>query len=515
MSITARLNTRITQLAVGRALPRRTVRVRLTLLYGGLFLLSGAVLLATTYVLFERATEYTKPHLPKVPRAPAIQHLRQNPKLPATAYGPGNTTVQLPQLPQALSRLAQDQNQLAQDRHQLIYSARPRAQGPHQLVGGLPRLAQDQHQLARDQHQLAQAVNQLAQAAHQMSRAGSVEAAQRAADSHQLLINSGIALAVVAVLAVLAGWLVAGRMLQPLRTITRTARRISSTSLHERLALDGPQDELKELGDTLDDLFGRLDAAFEAQRHFVANASHELRAPLTRQRALIQVALADPDANFTSLRTAHERVLASEQQLEQMIDALLALTRGQAGLEHRERLDLATLTSQALLAHESQLAGLDLDVRATIDPAPTAGDPRLLERLIANLTDNAIRHNTPGGHVEITTGTRDRYAFVSIANTGPTVPPEEIQRLFQPFQRLGGGRTHHNNGHGLGLSIVQAIGDAHRAEIVTRARPQGGLAIDISFPATSGTNSRRTSPLRWRKAAAPEPVSGPDAPAGR
>jgi signal transduction histidine kinase len=413
-------------------LPRRTARLRLTALYGGLFLLSGVALIAITYVLFERATEYRTPQLPKVPHAPAIQHL---------------------QLP-------------------------------------LP----------------------LAQAVHQVTRAGSVQAAQRAADSHQLLVNSGIALAIVAVLALLAGWLVAGRMLRPIRTITRTARRISATSLHERLALDGPEDELKELGDTLDDLFGRLDAAFEAQRQFVANASHELRAPLTRQRALIQVALADPDANFTSLRTAHERVLASEQ-LEQMIDGLLTLTRGHAGLERREHLDLATIASQALLARESEAAGRDLDVHATLATAPAAGDQRLLERLIANLIDNAIRHNTPGGHVEITTGTRDRHAFLAITNTGPAVPPEQIQRLFQPFQRLNA-RTGHKGGHGLGLSIVQAIATAHRAELVTRARPQGGLTIEVSFPPRSGANSRVTSPLPRRHAAARAPVSESDAPAG-
>jgi len=484
MNIAARLNRRITQVGMGRALPRRTVRVRLTLLYGGLFLVSGAVLLAGTYALFERATEYTKPHLPKVPRAPAIQHLQQRPQVPQIAYGPSNKGgPQVPQLPQALSKLAQDQYQLAQDRHDLVISVRPRAQDPGQLFGALPRLAQDQHQLARDQHQLAQAVNQLAAAAHQIGRAGSVEAAQRAADSHQLLVDSGIALAIVAVLALLCGWLVAGRMLRPIRTITRTAQRISSTSLHERLALDGPHDELKELGDTLDDLFGRLDAAFEAQRQFVANASHELRAPLTRQRALIQVALADPDANFASLRTAHERVLASEQHLEQMIDGLLALTRGQAGLERRERLDLATLAAQVLRMRGSETTNLDLDVRATLAPAPTNGDPRLVERLVANLLDNAIRHNTPGGHVEITTGTRDRHAFLAIGNTGPAVRPADIERLFQPFERRGAARTGHNDGYGLGLSIVQAIATAHRAEIITGAPPEGGLTIEVSFPA--------------------------------
>jgi signal transduction histidine kinase len=331
---------------------------------------------------------------------------------------------------------------------------------------------------------------------HQLAQVGPVQAAQRAADSHQLLVNSGIALAIVAVLALLAGWVVAGRMLRPIRTITRTARRISSTSLHERLALDGPQDELKELGDTLDDLFGRLDAAFDAQRHFVANASHELRAPLTRQRALIQVALADPDANFTSLRTAHERVLASEQQLELMIDALLALTRGEAGLERREQLDLAAIASQALLARESEAAGRDLDVRATLATAPAAGDQRLVERLIANLIDNAIRHNTLGGHIEITTETRDQHAILAITNTGPTIPTEQIHRLFQPFQRLDGARTQHNSGHGLGLSIVQAIATAHRAELTARARPEGGLIIEVSFPSTGGANSTTPPPLR-------------------
>jgi len=469
-------------------LPRRTARLRLTALYGGLFLLSGVALVAVTYALFERATEYRAPHLPKVPHAPAIQKLQ----LP-------------PPLAQALPRLVQVQKRLVQDQYALSARLPQAGTGPaSKLQLPVPRLAQEQDQLHRTQHQLAQAVHQLADAVHQVAQVGSVQAAQRAADSHQLLVNSGIALAIVAVLALLAGWLVAGRMLRPIRTITRTARRISSTSLHERLALDGPEDELKELGDTLDDLFGRLDAAFEAQRHFVANASHELRAPLTRQRALIQVALADPDANFSSLRTAHERVLASEQQLEQMIEALLALTRGQAGLERREQLDLTDIASQALRARDSEAAGRDLDVRATLATAPIAGDPRLVERLIANLIDNAIRHNTPGGHVEITTGTRDSHAFLAITNTGPTIPPEQIERLFQPFQRLGGARTQHNSGHGLGLSIVQAISTAHRAELTTRTRPQGGLTIEISFPPTSTANSAMTPPPPRRHAAAQE-----------
>jgi signal transduction histidine kinase len=454
-------------------LPRRTARLRLTALYGGLFLFSGVALVATTYVLFERATEYRAPHLPTVPHTPAIQHL-QLPVPPGKALPQGQSVViEHPrQLTQAQLELGQAQYELTQ--------ARPR------LILGVPTLlGRVQHQITQAQHQLAQDQRQLADAVHQLAQVGPVQAAQRAADSHQLLVNSGIALAIVAVLAFLAGWVVAGRMLRPIRTITRTARRISSTSLHERLALDGPQDELKELGDTLDDLFGRLDAAFEAQRQFVANASHELRAPLTRQRALIQVALADPDANLVSLRTAHERVLASEQQLEQMIEALLALTRGQAGLERRGPLDLAAIASKALLSRESEAAGRDLDVRATLAPAPTVGDPRLVERLIANLLDNAIRHNIPQGNVEITTGIRHQRAFLAVANSGPTIPPEEVPRLLQPFQRLHGTRTNHTSGNGLGLAIVVAIATAHRAALTAQPRPGGGLIVEVTFPSTS------------------------------
>jgi signal transduction histidine kinase len=454
-------------------LPRRTARLRLTTLYGGLFLLSGVALVAVTYVLFERATEYRAPHLPTIPHTAAIHNL-QLPVPPGKAAPQGQSVViERPrQLTQAQRELGQAQYELTQ--------ARP------SLTLGVPTLlGRVQQQITQAQRQLGEDQRQLADAVHQLAQVGPVQATQRASDLHELLVNSGIALAIVAVLALLAGWVVAGRMLRPIRTITRKARRISSASLHERLALDGPQDELKELGDTLDDLFGRLDAAFEAQRQFVANASHELRAPLTRQRALIQVALADPGANLTSLRAAHERVLASEQQLEQMIDALLTLTRGQAGLQRRERLDLATIAAAVLLARESELAGRDLDVRAALAPAPTDGDPRLVERLIANLIDNAIRHNIPGGHVEISTGVRLQCAFLAVANSGAAIPPDEIPRLMQPFQRLHGTRTNHAGGNGLGLAIVNAIAAAHRATLTAQPRAGGGLTIEVTFPSTS------------------------------
>ncbi len=458
-------------------LPRRTARLRLTALYGGLFLVSGVALVAVTYGLFEHATEYKTPHLPNVPRTPAIGHL-DVPFAAAAGYPPPGLAA-----PKGQSLVVKRPVPLAQAQQELGAAQQALLLAGHRPIGGLPdQLARIQHQVTQAQNQFDQDQRQLAGAEHQLAQIGPLQAAQRATDSHDLLVNSGIALAIVGVLALLAGWVLAGRMLRPIRTITRKAQRISSTSLHERLALAGPQDELKDLGDTLDELFARLDAAFEAQRQFVANASHELRAPLTRQRALIQVALADPRASVASLRTAHERVLASEEHLEQMIDALLTLTRGQGGLQRREQLDLAILASKALLARESEASGRQLDVRATLDPAPTPGDPRLLERLIANLLDNAIRHNVHQGYIQITTGTRRQQAVLTVENSGPTVAPDEVPRLLQPFQRLHGTRTSHGNGNGLGLAIVRAIATAHDATLVVQSRRGGGLTVEVEFP---------------------------------
>lgn len=440
-------------------LPRRTARLRLTALYGGLVLVFGVALLASTYVLFEHATAYKPPRLPTVPRAPTLRKLPTKPRiLGITAYA-----VTLPQLTQVESRL--------------------NAQPP--FPPGRLALSQ-QRLLTKDQHQLAQAVHQLARAVHQLARTGPVEAAQRTADSHQLLVNSAIALGIVAVLAVLVGWLLAGRMLRPIRTITSTARRISSTSLHERLALDGPDDELKELGDTLDGLFARLESAFEAQRQFVANASHELRTPLTAERTLLQVALDDPDTSSAEWRTTAAKVLASNAQHARLIEALLELASSQTGLNGHEPVDLAASVGEGLadLQPEIEERGLELHVRA--QPASIDGDPMLVQRLVANLVGNAIRYNSVGGRLEVATASQDGMALLTIANTGPVVPRTELDRLLEPFQRLDPRRAHHTDGHGLGLAIVKAIADAHRATLEARARPDGGLTVEVSFPLAGG-----------------------------
>src|SRR6202042_2559741 len=269
---------------------------------------------------------------------------------------------------------AQAQHQLAQAQHQL-------AGLPTGPLARQEQLTQIQHQLTQDQRQLAQSVQQLARSVHQLAQAGPIQAAQRAADSHQLLVNSGIALAIATVLAVAAGWLVAGRMLRPIRTITRTARKISATSLHERLALDGPDDELKELGDTLDGLFARLEAAFEAQRHFVANASHELRTPLTAERALLQVALDDPRTTSADWRSTAIEVLASSDEQARLIEALLTLASSESGLNGHEPIDLATTVAAILAGLQPDAERLGIHVDEMTEPRPPDGASPLFERL--------------------------------------------------------------------------------------------------------------------------------------
>jgi signal transduction histidine kinase len=454
-------------------LPRRTARIRLTALYGGLFLVIGTALAATTYVLFERATAFSTPPVPKIPRTPAIGKLQLpavlGPTWPYLHPNPRDTPVP--------TQVKLVQQQLAQAQHQFgtLLTGRLTAQGQRQLT-------QDQHLLTQDQHQLTQSIGQLTQAVHQLAQAGTVQAAQRAADSHQLLVNSGIALAIVAVLALLAGWFVAGRMLRPIRTITRTARRISSTSLHERLALAGPQDELKELGDTLDDLFARLEAAFEAQRHFVANASHELRTPLTAERTLLQVALDDPGTTTEAWRSTAEEVLASNDEQAHLIEALLTLASSESGLTGNEPVDLAATVAATVAGLRPEIGRLGIHLDEVIEPATLDGDRLLVERLVANLLTNAVRHNVADGSVEVRAGVKDGNVVLSVTNTGPLIPPAEVDRLFQPFQRLDRRRANYKDGHGLGLSIVQAIATAHDSVIAARSMPAGGLSVTVSFP---------------------------------
>jgi signal transduction histidine kinase len=414
-----------------RTPPRRSVRLRLTLLYGALFLVSGAALLAVTYVLVDHATGDV-----------------------LVARGANGSTGVVIGTPPSDAVPGQSGS---------LQSLNTNGPSSPSFPSLTPKQADAQFRTLR-----AQAIRQHDQ------------------QMHQLLLQSGFALGAMALISIVLGWLVAGRVLRPLRTITTAARDRSVANLHERLALEGPNDELKELGDTFDALFERLDASFRSQRQFVANASHELRTPLARQRALSQVALGDPDATVETLRAAHERVLVSGAQQERLIDALLTLTRVQAGIERRQSFDLATVTRHVLLAQQSEGDRLGIEVQAAVTRAPALGDPRLVERLVANLVDNALRHNVEGGRVQVVTGVRDGHAIVSVSNSGPVVRDTDVERLLQPFQRLDPNRAGHRDGLGLGLSIVQAIVDAHGATLVVRPCAGGGLDVEVTFAMPNG-----------------------------
>jgi len=408
-----------------RRAPRRTVRLRLTLLYGGLFLLAGAVLLTVTYVLVANNVD-----------GGSATFVSRNGQLTISAGPVG----QLPVPPSFVGV-----GVVAPNRHAVVVAKR----------GPAPQFLRRTIQRAIT--------------------------GERSNGLHQLLLWSLIALAIMALASAVLGWLMAGRVLAPLRTMTARARRISDQNLHERLGVDGPEDELKELGDAFDAVLGRLEGAFDAQRRFVANASHELRTPLTLERAMVEVALADPDADADSLRLTCRRVLAAGEQQERLIEGLLTLARGQQGLEENEPLDLRDVSMNVLDAFEVSRNGDGLKVESELAAAATSGDERLLERLVSNLVDNAIRHNVAGGWVRVWTGVRGGRPTLNVTNSGPVIAPTQVDALLEPFRRAGDDRARHRDGHGLGLSIVAAIVAAHGAVMRADARPEGGLEVEITF----------------------------------
>lgn len=312
-----------------------------------------------------------------------------------------------------------------------------------------------------------------------------------------VLVGSSVALVLLLPTALALGWFVAGRFLRPLRAITATAKIISAGDLHRRLDLGRPTDELTELGGTLDDLFARLEASFDAQRHFVAGASHELLTPLAGQRTLLEVALTDPAADTRSLRAACQEVLDLGRHQELLIRALLALATGERGATRWEALDLAQVVEGVFASRSEWVEESGLVVTEHLTPAGTAGDPRLIESLVANLIDNAIRHNHPGGWVMITTQQHPTETTLSVTNSGPIIPDQQIERLFQPFEKLAPDRRGRNDGHGLGLAIVGAVAQAHHATIACSARPEGGLSVTVRFGATRvEAQNRPGSPTR-------------------
>jgi signal transduction histidine kinase len=308
---------------------------------------------------------------------------------------------------------------------------------------------------------------------------------QRALTLSHLLQYSLMTLAVVIALAAVLGWIFAGRALRPVHLITTAARAASEHNLSGRVAPTGPRDELRELAETFDAMLGRLQAAFEGQQRFIANASHELRTPLAVMRATVDVVLAQGDATPGDLRGMGADVRTEVDHAEHLISALLILARNERGLTVREEVDLATAAEDVLDA-----AGLDgARVHAALEPAVISGDPVLAGRLIANLVDNAARYNTAAGDIWIATRSEAGRSELTVANTGPVISPADAVRIFQPFQRLHD-RTSHE-GSGLGLAIVASIAAIHGGTATARPRPDGGLSVTVTIPA-AGTPAAGT-----------------------
>ena len=397
---------------VARTSPvRLTIRGRLTLVYGGLFLLAGVLLLGVTYVLVSQ-------RLPN----------------PDTLY------------------------------HTSVTAGKSR-----------PPTGQNNPQLLINAVQKDTSRNAL----------------------HTLLTQGGIALGVVGVAATAFGWLIASRLLAPLHRVTETARRIADApaadhGLHERIALDGPPDEIKELADTFDVMLERLDHSFDGQRRFIANASHELRTPLTLNRTLLEVAL-DPETASPEVRQLGETLLAINARHERLIDGLLLLARSEREVDERSFVDLADMVEHVV----AQVPPGPVTVHAEPAEAETTGNPVLLERLVQNLVENGIQHNIPNsgsnggpesGWVRVSSGTRpDGSVVLAVSNTGPVIAPYDIPSLFEPFRRLGADRLSASRGAGLGLSIVRAVARAHGGDVWAMPREHGGLAVTVVLPgAASG-----------------------------
>jgi signal transduction histidine kinase len=302
------------------------------------------------------------------------------------------------------------------------------------------------------------------------------ESAQRSTTLAHLLTYSLIGLAGVTLLAAVAGWIVARRILRPVHRLTAAARAASEQNLSQRIALKGPRDELRELADTFDAMLERLDRAFTTQRQFISNASHELRTPLTVMRTAIDVVLAKPEPTPEELVSMAADVRQAIEHAQRLIEALLVLARNEQARVLTDPLDLAAVAEDALEGRRAD----GITTIATLDEAPVTGDGVLLERLVTNLLDNAERYNVAGGTIEISTTAHDGTSVLRVVNTGAVVPADMVERLFLPFTRLDDRIRH--DGFGLGLTLVSSIAGVHGGTVDATAVPSGGLDISVRLP---------------------------------
>jgi signal transduction histidine kinase len=417
--------------------PQTTVRWRLTLLYGGMFLVCGTALLAVTYTLVSHGI--TGGVGIEVPPGPGGGNGGHN----TPVSGGGGISLpppdlRMPRTPAAVLRVMEST------------------------------------------------------AGQEFLRL--VETQQQVRELHQLEIESAIALGIMTILSGLLGWLVAGRVLRPLRTITATAQQISEADLHRRLDLPGPRDELRTLADTIDSLLARLEAAFESQRRFVANASHELRTPLATMRAALDVVSAKPYLSSSQVRTLEASLREDLDQADRLLESFLVLARAQRGaLGEGTLVSLAQVAGDALASRDETIAAKQIEVHSALAPACVEGSATLLERMVDNLLDNAVRHNQPRGLINVTCETDLEMARLVIESGGSVLDGQAVEQLAQPFRRLGAQRTGSQNGHGLGLSIVAAVAAAHGGELRLYARERGGLGAEVTLPAAPDAQAATAS----------------------
>ncbi|WP_405590187.1 sensor histidine kinase [Streptomyces sp. NBC_01092] len=386
---------------------RPTIRIRLTLLYGGMFLIAGILLLSIIYLLAAQAINTGNEPLFKIVNGNQLQVTSDN--CPAIK----DSSLTISQFNDAISACIDDQRRVALD---------------------------------------------------------------------DLLSRSLLALLGLAIIAFAFGYAMAGRVLSPLGRITRTARAVAGSDLSRRIELDGPDDELKELADTFDEMLERLQRAFTAQQRFVGNASHELRTPLAINRTLLEVHLSDPNAPM-ELQQLGKTLLATNERSEQLVEGLLLLARSDNQIVERGPVDLAEVAEQAVDQVHAEAAAKGVLIRGEQKPAVVQGNGVLLERIALNLVQNAVRYNIPeDGWVEVTTEIQHGQAVLVVSNTGPVVPAYEIDNLFEPFRRLRTERTGSDKGVGLGLSIVRSVVRAHGGHIAAQPREGGGLVMRVTLP---------------------------------
>ncbi|MDF3290074.1 sensor histidine kinase [Streptomyces silvisoli] len=385
---------------------RPTIRIRLTVLYGGMFLIAGVLLLLIIYLL-------------------AAQAMHSGDEAPFRLYS---------------------------GKVQITSNTCPGLSDPSLTTSNFND-ALDQCMRAQREHALS-----------------------------DLLRRSLLALLGLTVVAFAFGYVMAGRVLAPLGRIMRTARAVAGSDLSRRIEMDGPDDELKELADTFDDMLDRLGRSFESQRRFVSNASHELRTPLAINRTLLEVQLADPNAS-PDLQQLGKTLLATNLRSEQLVEGLLLLARSDNEVVERKPVDLAEVATQALDQTRAEAVAKGVELRGeNLRPAVVRGSGVLLERIALNLVQNAVRYNAPDGWVEVNTATEDGQAVLTVANTGPVVPAYELDNIFEPFRRLRTERTHSDKGVGLGLSIVRSVARAHGGSITATPRDGGGLVMRVAIP---------------------------------